>query len=149
MNGVNPYRQAFEVFGKDKEFAEVRLLNTSCGTVSGIFSADDAGADVLEREIRRLNLEHYTVYQVLNPLSGEYVDGKRCDILTPYARGTAKDADIERLHYIMTDFDPVRPAQTSSTDAEKQVAMERLLLFLAEMKTEGMLPAVSPSSAIT
>ena len=146
MNDVNPYRQAFKVFGYDKEFTEVRLLNTSCGTVSGIFSADDAGADALEREISRLNLEQYTVYQVLNPLSGEYVDGKRCDTLIPHARGTAKDADIQRLHYIMTDFDPVRPAQTSSTEAEKKAAMDRLLLFLAEMKAEGMLPAAVTDS---
>lgn len=146
MNDVNPYRQAFKVFGYDKEFTEVRLLNTSCGTVSGIFSADDAGADALEREISRLNLEQYTVYQVLNPLSGEYVDGKRCDTLIPHARGTAKDADIQRLHYIMTDFDPVRPAQTSSTEAEKKAAMDRLLLFLAEMKAEGMLPAAITDS---
>ena len=65
MNGVNPCRQAFKVFGSDKEFTEVRLLNTPCGTVSGIFSADDAGADALEHEIRRMNLEQYTAYQVL------------------------------------------------------------------------------------
>ena len=146
MTGVNPYRQAIKVFGASKEFIEVRILNSSSGTVSGIFSADDTGADALLREISRLNLSQFTVYQVLNSLSDKYIIGKRCNVLFPFARGTAKDADVQTLNYIMTDFDPVRPPHTSATDTEKAAAMERMLMFLAEMKSEGMIPAVVTDS---
>lgn len=146
MSERNDFQQSFHVFGNDKQYIEIRLLNTAYGTVSGIFTADSAGADAVKTEINRMHLEKHTAYQVLNTLSDDYVTGKQLNRLFPYAKATAKDSDIVTINYIMTDFDPVRPAHTSSSDMEKSFAMERLLGFLTDMKQIGMIPAVVTDS---
>lgn len=95
MNDANPYRGAFRVFGACKDFTEIRILNTPTGTVSGIFSTDDVGADALMHEIHFRKLEHYTVYQVLNNLSDEYRTGKHCNVLMPYLKCLGVSVDIK------------------------------------------------------
>lgn len=134
------YLQAFLLFSKWKYFIEIRFLNTPFHTVSGIFTANPRGAEAYAKEVERLHLQNHTAYQVLNVLSENYLAGKQINRLIPYSKSTAKDADIQQIALIMTDFDPVRPSKTSSTDEEKALAYQRLLYFLSDMKQEGLMP---------
>ncbi len=145
-NTFRRYQEAFVLFGQGKQYIEVRLLNTHLGVVSGIFSADLAGVRALCQQLTALNLESYTVYQVLGRLNGSYVAGKQLNVLVPHARITAKDADIETMISIVTDFDPNRLAKTSASEPEKQAAYKRLLLYLADMKAAGMIPSIITDS---
>ena len=136
----NRYLEAFQLFGRGKQYIEIRILPPPLGCVGGILTADTAGAEALCQQLTSLNLEYCTVYQVINGLSAAYVAGKALNVLVPHVKNTAKDADIQTIHYIMTDFDPKRPAKTSSTDAEKQAAYQRMVLYLADMKRAGLIP---------
>lgn len=140
------FQLAFSLFGAGKKYIEIRILNTPLGVVGGIYTADTAGAEALCQQLTSLDLEHCTVYQVINELSAAYVAGKALNVLIPHVKSTAKDADIQTIHYIMTDFDPKRPAKTSATEEEKQAAYQRLLLYLAAMKCAGLIPSTITDS---
>ena len=45
--------------------------------------------------------------------------------MVPFAKHTASDGDIVRRCWLFIDFDPVRPAGISATDAEHEAALER------------------------
>ena len=134
------FQLAFSLFGAGKKYIEIRILNPPLGVGGGIFTADTNGAEALCQQLTSLNLEYCAVYQVINGMSAAYVAGKALNVLVPHVKNTAKDADIQTIHYIMTDFDPKRPAKTSSTDAEKQAAYQRMVLYLADMKRAGLIP---------
>ena len=140
------YLEALQLFGRGKQYVEIRILNTPLGGVGGILTADTAGAETLCQQLTSLDLEYCTVYQVINELSAAYVAGKALNVLVPHVKSTAKDADIQTIHYIMTDFDPKRPAKTSSKDAEKQAAYQRLILYLVDMKHAGLIPNIITDS---
>ncbi|MEW5763251.1 MAG: hypothetical protein AB1776_08640, partial [Bacillota bacterium] len=64
-----------------------------------------------------------SVYVTLNPLNPALLArcAERCQ---PYARNTASDTDVLNRYWLGLDFDPVRPAGVSSTDAEHEAAIE-------------------------
>ena len=142
----NHYTEAFHLFGRSKQYIEVRILNTPLGVVSGIFTADAIGAEAFCKQVTALHLENYTAYQVLGELRNEYVAGKSLNELALHAKNTAKDGDIQTICYIMTDFDPMRPSKTSATEAEKQAAYQRLVLYLVDMKGAGLIPSIITDS---
>lgn len=140
------YFESFRLFGRGKQYIEVRILNTPLGVVSGIFTADPIGAEAFCKQVTALHLENYTAYQVLGELRNEYVAGKSLNVLVPHAKNTAKDGDIQTICYIMADFDPKRPPKTSATEAEKQAADQRMVLYLADMKCVGLIPSTITNS---
>ncbi len=99
---------------------ELRCLNTPKGTVSGNFS--DLGK--MAEAAARWSGKAESVYLTLNPINPDLLAraDNRCK---EYARSTTADVDIVRRDWLLIDFDPVRPAGISSTDAEHEAALER------------------------
>jgi hypothetical protein len=66
-----------------------------------------------------------SVYYTLNPVKQTWLDADEMTA-NAYSRAvhTTKDSDIDRRKWLLLDFDPVRPGNTSSTDAELEKSEE-------------------------
>ncbi len=64
------------------------------------------------------------VYVTLNPVRPDLL-ARRVNHTDDYANDTTTDADILSRWWLPLDFDPVRPAGISSTDAEHDAALAR------------------------
>lgn len=100
--------------------AEVRILNTPRGTVSGYFD----NPDDLARAAARWNGKAPGIYQTLNPVKPALM-ARANNHLIERAKTTTADTDIIARHWLPLDFDPVRPAGISSTDEEHALARGR------------------------
>lgn len=100
--------------------AELRILNTRRGTVSGYF--DDF--DKLAEAAGEWDGKAPGIYVTLNPVNPDLL-ARSSNHLTEYAKHTTSDADVLRRRWLPIDFDPVRPSGISSTDAEHEAAKER------------------------
>lgn len=99
--------------------AELRVPSTPKGTVSGYF--DDPR--LLSDAAAALSGKAPGVYVTLNRVRPDLL-ARAANKTIPYAKHTTGDADIVRRCWLPIDFDPVRPAGISSTDAEHQAALE-------------------------
>ena len=108
---------------------EVRILNSSNGTISGYYSDYVKLVQDIEQYI-----EKYNIYFTLNPVKKELL-ARAENRLKLYARTTTADADIEKRKILMIDLDAKRPAEISSSDEEHQKAMDKAVevkVFLTE-----------------
>jgi hypothetical protein len=64
------------------------------------------------------------VYLTLNPVKRDLL-ARASNRLESYAKHTSSDNDITERRWLLIDFDPVRSAGISSTDAEHDAALER------------------------
>lgn len=106
----------FSIINPSAEYMEVRILNTSTGTLSGYFNT----AEDIYNAIRSLDGK-YNIFFTLNQLSPEIV-ARSQDHFTKYAKNTTTDSEIGKRQWILLDFDPVRPAGISSSDEELKAA---------------------------
>jgi hypothetical protein len=90
------------------------------GTTSGYF--DDF--EKLAKGAAGLSGKVPAVYITINPVLRDLL-ARSANRLTQYARSTTNDQQIVRRRWLPIDFDPVRPAGISSTDAEHQAALDR------------------------
>ena len=132
MNAVHPYHHA-ESFPKpspDKaamrvalaamfapdDVIELRALHKGRKrTDAGYF--DGEHRETLVNEAARLNGEGAAVYVTLNPIDPQLL-GRYCNRIENFASATATDANVTRRRWLLIDFDPVRPTDTSATDAQ-------------------------------
>lgn len=106
----------FSTINPSAEYMEVRILNSSTGTLSGYFNS----AEDIHNAIRTLDGK-YNIFFTLNQLSPEIV-ARSQDHFTKYAKNTTTDSEISKRQWILLDFDPVRPAGISSSDEELKAA---------------------------
>jgi hypothetical protein len=112
---------------------EIRILNTPRdGTVSGYF---DNGA-AFTKAASGWSGKAPAVYTTLNPCTPALL-ARSANHLTPRAKTTTADHDIERRRWFPLDFDPVRPAGISSTDAEHDAALERTAACAQWLQARG------------
>jgi hypothetical protein len=83
------------------------------GTISGYFDNPEALADVVEP----LDGTVPAIYITLNPCNPALL-ARAANRLRERADTTTADTDIVRRRWLLIDFDPVRPAGISSTNAE-------------------------------
>lgn len=102
--------------------AEIRVIDKQAGRTaisSGYFSDFALAAKAVDA------IGNVTgVYVCLNEVPAELLS-RSPNYLTPRASLATRDDDILRRRWILVDLDPVRPADTSSNDAELQAAMNR------------------------
>jgi hypothetical protein len=105
---------------REGDVAELRVLNTRRGTVSGYYT-----------DLRKMALAaaHWSgkapgVYFTLNPVRPDLL-ARAANRWTEYSRCTTADGDILCRRWLPIDFDPKRPAGISSTETEHQAALER------------------------
>jgi hypothetical protein len=87
-------------------------------------------------EAARLNAAGAAVYVTLNPINPQLL-ARFCNRVEGYAKATATDKDVVRRCWLLIDFDPVRPTDTSATDAQVATAQERARACYQALKAEG------------
>jgi len=118
---VGMIRRALDILVAPESVVELRIPHTPHqGTVSGYFDdlskiAQCAGA---------MSGKADGVYVTLNPVNRDLL-ARASNRLVSFAKHTTSDNDVVRLCWFLIDFDPMRPAGISSTDAEHEAALER------------------------
>jgi hypothetical protein len=122
--------------------AELRILNTPRdGTVSGYF-------DALQPFVQAAELwsgKAPAVYATLNPCNAALL-ARAANRLKPRVKTTTSDTDILQRYWLPLDFDPERPADISSTDAEHTAALQRAEACAAWLRSRGWPAPVSADS---
>ncbi|CAA9401357.1 MAG: hypothetical protein AVDCRST_MAG22-1112 [uncultured Rubrobacteraceae bacterium] len=111
--------RAVEALSEPDDVREVRALKNRT-MAAGYF---DNAAD-LAREAAKLDEQGFTVYTTANPVLPALLARAENRIRRPL-KATTSDRDVLRRRWLPVDFDPVRPADVSSTDAEKEAALVR------------------------
>jgi hypothetical protein len=99
---------------------ELRIPHTRYKTVSGYFD----NIEKLAAEAAKWSGQAPAVYFTLNPVKPALL-ARAANRLKSYADQTTADDDVLRRIWLPFDFDPVRPAGVSSTDAEHDAALAR------------------------
>jgi hypothetical protein len=112
---------------------ELRVLNTPRnGTVSGYF--DDLQAFVAAAA--HWSGKAPAVYATLNPCNPALL-ARAANRLKDRVKTTTSDNDIVQRRWFALDFDPVRPAEISATDAEHDAALQRAAACAAWLRSRG------------
>jgi len=103
---------------KPGEVAEVRILHTRQGTISGYFDDWNLLASAVSQYVGK-----HDVYTTLNPVKPDLL--ARCaNRLQANLKPVTGDGDIAAISYILVDVDPVRSPGISSAKPEKDAAFE-------------------------
>ena len=130
--GVVEIRRFLDLLLEPGQVSELRGLHTKQGTVSGYF--DDMGK--LAQAAQSLSGKAPAVYMTLNPVNPELL-ARAANRVKPYARETTADRDIVRRRWLPVDFDAVRPAGISTTDAEHEAALSRAGQCRVWLRSQG------------
>ena len=95
---------------------EVRILGTTMGTLSGYFNDPHKLIDAIIPHDGKHN-----IFFTINPVNPALI-ARSANRLTPYAKQTTADGDIDRRIWLPIDIDPQRPAGVSASLAEKEAA---------------------------
>jgi hypothetical protein len=110
--------RAAEVLSEPGEVIELRALKHG-PTTAGYFSDLEA----LSREASKLDEQGYTAYVTLNPVKPALL-ARAENKVKRSLRETTSDKDVRRRRWLLVDADPNLPAGISSTDAEKETALQ-------------------------
>jgi len=125
-------RKALWLFVQAGDTLEVRIPNTTNGTVSGYFDDLDAASRAAAAWSGKAPGVYFTINLVNSALLAR---ARNC--LQEYARNTSSDADIVERRWIAIDIDSVRPAGISSTDEEHQAALDRTRSIRTRLTEKG------------
>jgi len=119
---VDEIRRAVQLIVEPGRVVELRSPNTRRATISGCF---DNPARLVEAAAELSGQAGVGgVYTTLNPVRPDLL-ARAANHVNDYAKNTTTDADIVARCRLAFDFDPVRPAGISSTNAEHQEAIRR------------------------
>jgi P4 family phage/plasmid primase-like protien len=127
---VSAIRRTWDVLFQPDAVVELRVLKTTYGTAVGYFN--DPGK--LARAAERYNGQK-SIYVTLNQLPAALL--ARSTNRLDYGGKATADKDVARRRWILIDFDPERPADISSTDAEHDAALARARDVHTWLITEG------------
>jgi hypothetical protein len=118
---ADDFHRSWDLFAVPDGAAELRVLNTRFGQISGYFT--DVGA--FAREARRCDeIPGANVYVTVNPAKRDLL-ARAVNRVVPYAKHATGDQDIIGRRWLPLDFDPVRPAGIAATEAEHTAARDR------------------------
>ena len=117
---VAEIRRTLDLLLEPGQVAELRVIKTQQGTVSGYFTDFDKLAQAAAANSGKAP----GVYVTLNPVNPDLL-ARANNRVKKYARETTADRDILKRRWFPIDFDAVRPAGISSTDAEHEAALAR------------------------
>jgi hypothetical protein len=124
---------------------EVRIVGTPQGTISGYFNNEQT----LNAATVPYDGKFKAIYVTMNPVKPDLFTRAPNRFIIG-AKITTTDAEIIRRVWLLIDVDPLRKANTSSTDAEHQAAFdlaERVRAFLTEQGWPEPLVADSGNGA--
>lgn len=112
-------RRSVALFLPHGDVIELRAPKTERdGVISGYFSDPEK----LARAAMAIDAKAPGIYITLNPVNLDLL-ARADNRLKPRARELTIDRDVQRRRWLLLDFDPVRPAGISSTDAEHDLAL--------------------------
>jgi hypothetical protein len=121
---------------------EIRVLNTPRnGVVSGYFNA----LQPFVQAASQWSGKAPAVYATLNPCNPALL-ARAANRLKDRVKSTTSDSDIVHRYWFPLDFDPVRPADISSTDAEHDAALQRAADCTAWLSSRGWPAPVAADS---
>lgn len=129
-------RRALDVLFKPEDVIELRAIFSRGRkrTDAGYF--DGKHREELVRAAMRLNSEGAAVYVVMNRIDPQLL-GRYANRIERYASATATDANVLRRRWLLLDFDPVRPKETSATDAQIEAAKQRATSVYKALRQAG------------
>ena len=126
-------RKTIALMKPDSRLFEVRIISDSKKVFSGYFTS----GEILIRELSRINLLNANVYITLNAINSNCYGRTQRDRFEMQAKNTTSDNDIEGYVWLMIDLDPKRPAGTSSTDEQLEIAKKKANQIFAFMSSQG------------
>ncbi len=128
-------RAALSGMFEPKDVIELRAFHKGKKrTDAGYFDSDHR--DKLIEEAARLNATGAAVYVTLNRIDPQLL-GRYCNRVEQFATATATDANVTRRLWLLLDFDPVRPKDTSATAEQLEAAHQRARDCAKFLKSEG------------
>jgi hypothetical protein len=124
-------RRSVEVLFEPGDVVELRAFRERT-TVSGYF----VDREELVNQAAQLDGQGFTVYVTLNPVEKALL-ARAKNKVKHYPKTTTSDADILWRRWLPLDLDPVRPADVSSTDKEKQAALRRAMEVRDYLREQG------------
>ena len=84
----------------------------------------------------KLNATGAAVYVNLNPIDPQLLS-RYSNRIEPYASATATDANVILRRWMLIDFDPIRPKDTSASEDQLEAALQRARACAKLLKAEG------------
>ena len=113
-------KAALDLIHQPGDVFEVRVPKTKAGTISGYFNDTAIAAALIAKE----NGKHQSIYVTVNPVNPDLL-ARSENQLTYGSFMTSSDGDVTRRRWFLMDFDPVRPAGISSSDAELELSRDK------------------------
>ena len=124
---------------------EIRIIYNDGKVRSGYFQ----GAEILIRELSKLNLEDCNVYITINQIhEGCYCRKQRDHFVEVKGKSapSTSENDVTYFRWLLVDLDPIRPAGISSSDSElihsKEIAL-KVIDFMTGLDFEDYIIALS------
>jgi hypothetical protein len=138
---LNEIQRAVEVIvGRGRgRIVEVRAPNTPKGTWSGYYNKGALIQDVFDLSSMETTSAVYWTIQEINP---DLLQPGRENSLYPHVAKTTDDPEVRRYIWLPIDCDPLREGKVSSTDDEKDQALEvatNVRMFLNEKSIPSVL----------
>jgi hypothetical protein len=135
VDAAEGIREALRVLYVPKQVVELRVPKAGeYGTISGFFD----NIRSLSAAAAELSGRFPGVYVTLNPVKPELLERSPNRLTYNADKGTlARDCDIVGRRWLLVDADPARPADVSSTDAEKQAALDLARRVRDELAARG------------
>lgn len=135
-------RQWFDIFKAPDQLTEVRILGKSKAVYSGYFNNPD---DMIS-EIRKYD-GIGGIYATINEINDACAGREQAGRIIKTPKATTNDKEISTRRIILLDFDPERPSDTNSTDAEKALAYAKMKEVYRYLRDQGFSsPVVADSS---
>lgn len=141
---MNEYtiRQWYDVFKDNNELVEIRILDpASKRSYSGYFT----DIETILREIKPY--EMCNLYFTLNVINPACYSREQHDRISQRPKSTTSDAEILARKWCLIDIDCEKPADTNSSDAEKELAKDVVNNVYKFLRDEGFEQPVVCDSA--
>lgn len=141
MNEIT-IRQWYDVFKDNHELVEIRIIDPNTKkTYSGYFT----DIEKILREIKPYN--HCNLYFTLNIINDACYSREQHDRISLRPKSTTSDKEIIARKWCLIDIDCEKPADTNSSDAEKELAKQVVNNVYKFLRDEGFEQPVICDSA--
>ena len=138
---VAEIQRALDLLLEPGQVVEIRIPNTNHATVSGYFTDFDKLAQAAAANSGKAP----GVYLTLNPVNPDLL-ARANNRVKGYSKETTADRDILKRRWLPIDFDAVRPAGISSTDAEHELALDRARTCREWLGSQGWMEPIFADS---
>lgn len=141
MVDIAELRKTWDLFVGEGGFTEVRIIGRF--QYSGYFRSFDNLCRQLEPFTE---MDDEQIYIVMNEIDPDCYARPQCEKFVKGPKATSKDDEIVRRRFLLCDFDPVRMANTSSTEEQFEKAHAKaqdVYRFLRESGFPDMVVAIS------